>query len=545
MDNDGEFLLIEAAAHLPNWLQPDTAIHRVWLHGGALHIIPLATVPTLGDTHAVAIKRALEVITSGKEVTQVSNKVAEAVQKRIDLAAKLAPVNCAQWTACTLPVKLAYLLKQHPEWIAKAVTAFYHRDPINVRNVAQKFPKFGTGPKVNTMVRFTRCTYAQASSQHWLPPRAYGVASAQSLTTPLVQNIAFELGAKIACGFELLYHQEMDRQAKYSIGQALNAYPFNKDAQWKEYLLKLNSIGYFRGLSETHIKYTELEKKAKHKFLSTHPDKIKSVTPPGLCQRIDSILSEGFDPLSPDQRLALFPDSALFSSTSTEWMNISPEEVDKILLERQMEAEERRQAEKDQSDSTRDRTPDIFDSMVKDIEKFLVLQSDVDGVDLKTSKPKSSEGAATSSSQSTSAARSSIAMDSDSDNEDFYESDSDEDKVDLEDFEDDVLLEADPANASAERTMMLELMKEMDSELLQTELAKSFEKRKRAKTGEEGVEADQDEDDDSEDDLDVDMNINLVKNFIESYAAQNGVAGPVSTLLGQLEDWKQRQKETS
>ena len=30
-DNDGEFLLIEAAGTLPEWLEPDVAENRVWL----------------------------------------------------------------------------------------------------------------------------------------------------------------------------------------------------------------------------------------------------------------------------------------------------------------------------------------------------------------------------------------------------------------------------------------------------------------------------------------------------------------------------------
>lgn len=39
-DNDGEFLLIEAAYGLPRWLKPETAQNRVWLHGGAFHLVP-------------------------------------------------------------------------------------------------------------------------------------------------------------------------------------------------------------------------------------------------------------------------------------------------------------------------------------------------------------------------------------------------------------------------------------------------------------------------------------------------------------------------
>lgn len=40
-DNDGEFLLIEAAYGLPRWLKPETAQNRLWLHAGAVHLVPL------------------------------------------------------------------------------------------------------------------------------------------------------------------------------------------------------------------------------------------------------------------------------------------------------------------------------------------------------------------------------------------------------------------------------------------------------------------------------------------------------------------------
>ena len=40
-DNDGCFLLIEAALTLPRWLKPEVADRRVWVHDGRLHIVPL------------------------------------------------------------------------------------------------------------------------------------------------------------------------------------------------------------------------------------------------------------------------------------------------------------------------------------------------------------------------------------------------------------------------------------------------------------------------------------------------------------------------
>lgn len=40
-DNDGEFLLIEAAHELPAWVSPENADNRFWLMGGGWYLIPL------------------------------------------------------------------------------------------------------------------------------------------------------------------------------------------------------------------------------------------------------------------------------------------------------------------------------------------------------------------------------------------------------------------------------------------------------------------------------------------------------------------------
>lgn len=41
-DNDGEFLLIEAAHALPAWVAPENADNRLWLMGGSWYLLPLS-----------------------------------------------------------------------------------------------------------------------------------------------------------------------------------------------------------------------------------------------------------------------------------------------------------------------------------------------------------------------------------------------------------------------------------------------------------------------------------------------------------------------
>lgn len=62
-DDDGEFLLIEAAYSLPRWLKPEVGAGRVWLHAGRAHVVPLPSArhpslpPAPTPAEALAIVR--------------------------------------------------------------------------------------------------------------------------------------------------------------------------------------------------------------------------------------------------------------------------------------------------------------------------------------------------------------------------------------------------------------------------------------------------------------------------------------------------------
>lgn len=63
-DNDGEFLLIEAAYALPRWLKPETSINRVWLAGGQLHIVPLPSSAAPSIPSFPTLTQALQLVRS-------------------------------------------------------------------------------------------------------------------------------------------------------------------------------------------------------------------------------------------------------------------------------------------------------------------------------------------------------------------------------------------------------------------------------------------------------------------------------------------------
>jgi hypothetical protein len=61
-DNDGQFLLIEAALALPRWLKPETAANRVWLRRGRLHVLPLPSAAAPDLPAAPSAAQALAVL---------------------------------------------------------------------------------------------------------------------------------------------------------------------------------------------------------------------------------------------------------------------------------------------------------------------------------------------------------------------------------------------------------------------------------------------------------------------------------------------------
>ena len=63
-DNDGEFLLIEAAYSLPRWLKPETSTNRVWIAGGKVHIVPLPSAAAPSIPSFPTLTQALQLVRS-------------------------------------------------------------------------------------------------------------------------------------------------------------------------------------------------------------------------------------------------------------------------------------------------------------------------------------------------------------------------------------------------------------------------------------------------------------------------------------------------
>ena len=262
VDGDGEFLLIEAANELPAWLDPDTSENRVYIHRGKLHIIPIPDSPATIDvfpTGRPLLTRALSLV-AGPLHTEASDSVQEVIAKRVGSVASYVANN--HRVKCFVPEKIAKVLATAPHLISPAITAFYERDPIDMKHCLRMalFPADSRGMAEVTM---TRCLYAQLLQQRFHGSKVFGPMPQPS--SPDYR--AHDLGIKIACGFEILAHRS-------SPGSNADVINFTSSPQWRAYVTRLDQLGYFQGNIPGSKDYRRLMEVAKVKFINDmHDDK--------------------------------------------------------------------------------------------------------------------------------------------------------------------------------------------------------------------------------------------------------------------------------
>ncbi|PWN49710.1 hypothetical protein IE53DRAFT_131144 [Violaceomyces palustris] len=207
-DEDGEFLLIQAAESLPNWLTPDTSNNRVWLYLGHLHIIPfhhrLSDPSEGGNREALAIS----LVRDDRIQTSADPEVERLAFERLRLYPQEASDHHHQCLAF-LPAGAARLISSRPQIISKVVESLSTRDVVSLR-ACQKMARFGplsqpedrgtkgSSNQETTMegtkdakfgtsggwddknkvglyrVRMTRNLYAQLTYDRLFPPKAFG-----------------------------------------------------------------------------------------------------------------------------------------------------------------------------------------------------------------------------------------------------------------------------------------------------------------------------------------------------------------------------------
>ncbi|XP_004383294.1 protein ecdysoneless homolog [Trichechus manatus latirostris] len=511
-DNDGEFLLIEAADFLPKWLDPDNSTNRVFFHHGELCIIPAPRKPRAISwlpTTTPTIPQALNIISTHPEKILASESIRAAVNRRIrEYPEKIqASLHRAH---CFLPAGIAVVLKQRPRLVAAAVQAFYLRDPFDLR-ACRVFKTFLPDTRIMTSVTFTKCLYAQLAQQRFVPDRRSGY----QLPPPShPQYRAHELGMKLAHGFEILCSKSSPHfsDSKKSL--------VTTSPLWPGFLDSLKKNDYFKGLIEGSAQYQEKLEMAKNYFqVSVNQPESSLAMSPG--EEILTLLqTTPFDIEDLKKEEANLP-----PEDDDQWLDLSPDQLDQLLQEAagKKESELISKGEEQNYDLTQ-----VSESM----KAFISKVSTHKGAEL----PREPSEAP-------------ITFDTDAFLNYFdkilgpgpHESDSDD--LDEEDFEcldsdDDLDLETQEPGEEASLKGALDNLKsymaQMDQELAHTSIGKSFTTQKQVEPLSQAADNNSDEEDSGAGESvmsPVDVDLNLVSNILESYSSQAGLAGPASNLL--------------
>jgi hypothetical protein len=246
-DNDGQFMLMEAADHIDDWLGPENADNRVWIKEGLVHIIPYDEPGKL-KSGGMKLNSALQCMFGATRtgVTLASEAFQRAIRARTTDVYPAKALADAHTAMCIVPHCLSELLQRHPNLVSRAVAAFCAADKDTLRKACTvvttsngisvvtsteaKLAQLTTSTIwVAVPVRFTRALYAQLTfKDNFNPPRKYHsvmrrMAAAQSRKV----THAFELGCRLACGIDC---------ARYACRGDKPARGGASDAVWQEIL---------------------------------------------------------------------------------------------------------------------------------------------------------------------------------------------------------------------------------------------------------------------------------------------------------------------
>lgn len=78
-DTDGQFLLIEAADFIPDWIDPENCENRLWIRQGKVHIVPLDEAGRNVHDCGIKLSAALEAVQNRPNDTVASRHVQAAI----------------------------------------------------------------------------------------------------------------------------------------------------------------------------------------------------------------------------------------------------------------------------------------------------------------------------------------------------------------------------------------------------------------------------------------------------------------------------------
>ncbi|XP_059215173.1 protein ecdysoneless homolog [Centropristis striata] len=549
-DNDGEFILIEAADYLPKWMNPDTSENRVFLYRGELHVLPCPSKSSpVGISKDVvpSVAQALALLSTHPEACKASPKICSALRKRLEGYPEKIKAGLHR-AHCFIPSGIAMVLAQRPDLVAPAVSAFYLRDPVDLQ-ACRSFKTFPPHTRVLTSVTFTRCLYAQLQQQQFTPDKRSG------FTVPPhshPQYKAHELGMKLAHGFEILC-------SKCRLPSSEPDAPVSCNPQWKSFMDSLKKNGYFRGELEGSARYKELTRSAANFFKQSVASNSSALSPgEEVLQLLHSCSLFNLEELKKQE-------SQLPQEDSDSWLDITTQDLERMLQERSggradvgsqnssstkhtqhvEGAGERREEAK--GDKEVEETGYSLVAVSQGMKNFLNAMSSHEGAELPWSS--STQPFSLDPDSMANALDRLLGSTEELDSDDLDDDDDDDEEEEGDEEEEEEEKEegcSDHAEMNGTETLdgLRKYMDQMDQELMSTNIGQSFNvtNYNKAKSdngsphpaatdgllGHGGVE-------ETEEEIQpLDVDLNLVTNLLESLSCQAGLAGPASNLLQSL-----------
>ncbi|KAK9713150.1 hypothetical protein RND81_06G006900 [Saponaria officinalis] len=518
-DSDGDFLLIEAAFHLPRWLNPENSENRVFIRRGEVHIVPKKVFPV-----SPGLEEAVRAVVDLPEVTRASDDVQSAILRRVSEFPEKAKrnVHCVR---VRVPVSVAQVLRQEPCSISLAVEGFYDRD-IDSMNYAAKMEKFLPKGREEELclisVKMSRAMYAQLVQQKFQAPKCYPMPPMPPKTDQSTYMEA-ELGMKIACGFEMIY------QHKKKAGEE------GKGSTWEAFRDSLETSGYFNGLLPGSKEYKRLMENAEESYK-------KSALRHGVSELLSAPVKHIDDILALPHSIDDFKSQEVPSSDDDSWLYGGEEELNSILTERQREMElyeekkKRKQKGKDKVNDGESSVPAENDIDLGDIAKsmkaFMHKVSSYKGAEVPEDRDLKDVEFDMDRFMKELEAATGIPAGGDDGSDDVEEGSSSD--MDFDESEDGSDMEDEPEDNSKmkQENFMHAYSDVLNEELKSTTLKKSFVRADdHSLKKNEGLPATGEEEMD-EDFTPIDVDVNLVKSLLDSFSSQQGLPGPASNLLG-------------
>lgn len=505
-DTDGQFLLIEAAEHIPKWLTPDTSENRVFISHGKMHILLKPSTPGNIAYYPVTnptIEQALQIIDSFHSETVASSQCLACIDDRTKQFS-LSNSENSHYANVFIPKELVFILDQYPNFISKCVHAFYLRDPIDLKK-CRTFKHMLPENRVWTQIPMTRCQYAQLIQQNFLPDKRSGYQLSNSLTP--AEEKGYSLGLKIAHGCEIFCSQSICEPKSSNMCKVFEGQSF------LSFVEALTNYGYFQNEIEGSKLYQELFIKAKQYYLkaSAECNQNQQETPFNI--EISQLLqSLKVDSILPDLVKLKMKNSTkdLPSESCDKWMYLNEDDIKEIdhRFQKGFSSLQNSKKPTDDNELYTAETDHQLKDTVKKVNDFVHELSDYSGVEVDNLSPINfdTKQFVTSLEKilNVGYCKNDKSYSSDEESEDFLSDEtSSVDEHDNEKFQ--------------------EYMNLLDSELADTTISQSFVKSSDLLDANFNV-----NDDYSHNNVDVDAN--LLQNFM-SGINENQTSGPINSIL--------------